>query len=403
MNNMKEIYKVNVEGTNITVCVETYDRSYPVILFIAGTSGNSLSDRFDGLSEMLINERFTFVRFNFRGHEEGRTIDEYSLNDELKDMKEVIELLEHEGYNTQNLSILAKSFGAVKAFCLNREYGLIGLLSPAVFFSERGNLGPISSKEYKNIASIEDINIPLDVLRNITAPVCIVHGENDSTIPISNSSEIFSNLATVHEKKELHKIPGANHSMLDKAQYSEAYKLITSFFRKYRDSIWSYHSIVWKFKDKEYLFDVITSSNFKKIKNIRQVYTLMLSKDKDKIMLVHNTQGIWILPGGGVERGESHIDTIVREVREETNCDIDLSTVEPLYYQLTYVKKPSGRWEYHSAQLRYKAVVKKERKFVEDPDNGDIDEVRWVSIDEIHRYLDWGKTVDIIKELLLEK
>lgn len=201
MNNMKEIYKVNVEGTNITVCVETYDRSYPVILFIAGTSGNSLSDRFDGLSEMLINERFTFVRFNFRGHEEGRTIDEYSLNDELKDMKEVIELLEHEGYNTQNLSILAKSFGAVKAFCLNREYGLIGLLSPAVFFSERGNLGPISSKEYKNIASIEDINIPLDVLRNITAPVCIVHGENDSTIPISNSSEIFSNLATVHEKK----------------------------------------------------------------------------------------------------------------------------------------------------------------------------------------------------------
>ncbi|MDX8365658.1 NUDIX hydrolase [Cytobacillus sp. IB215665] len=44
---------------------------------------------------------------------------------------------------------------------------------------------------------------------------------------------------------------------------------------------------------------------------------------KNHILLVHSNRGDYKFPGGGVEENESHYETLVREVREETgytNC-----------------------------------------------------------------------------------
>ncbi|QFR39488.1 NUDIX domain-containing protein [Candidatus Gracilibacteria bacterium 28_42_T64] len=42
----------------------------------------------------------------------------------------------------------------------------------------------------------------------------------------------------------------------------------------------------------------------------------IIHKD-DKLVLVKNRQGFWVLPGGKVDKGESRIEALRREIREE--------------------------------------------------------------------------------------
>lgn len=161
-----------------------------------------------------------------------------------------------------------------------------------------------------------------------------------------------------------------------------------------------YHSNYWKWKDKEYRFDIYISDTFENLQNVKQVYVIVLSKDQKSVLVVHGKSGMWMLPGGGVEDGESMLDTLVREVKEETNRDIDISTAKPMFYQEACKKNDSGEWEFTRTEVRYSVVVENDNEFISDPDNGDVIEARWVKITDLEKYLDWGKTVDLIKDLL---
>ena len=51
--------------------------------------------------------------------------------------------------------------------------------------------------------------------------------------------------------------------------------------------------------------------------SLREAIRAVIIKD-DKILMVHTNKGDYKFPGGGVESGESHEETLVREVKEET-------------------------------------------------------------------------------------
>ena len=56
-----------------------------------------------------------------------------------------------------------------------------------------------------------------------------------------------------------------------------------------------------------------------------RVRAAVILMEGDKILLVKHSKGgreYWVLPGGGVEEGESLIETAVREIKEETNLEI---------------------------------------------------------------------------------
>lgn len=51
-----------------------------------------------------------------------------------------------------------------------------------------------------------------------------------------------------------------------------------------------------------------------------------------RVLLIHKTDNdLWALPGGGHEIGESLIDTVVREVKEETGFDVAVETITGTY------------------------------------------------------------------------
>ena len=54
--------------------------------------------------------------------------------------------------------------------------------------------------------------------------------------------------------------------------------------------------------------------------------------EQGRVLLIHKTDNnLWALPGGGHEIGESIVDAVVREVKEETGYDVEVETITGTY------------------------------------------------------------------------
>ncbi len=76
---------------------------------------------------------------------------------------------------------------------------------------------------------------------------------------------------------------------------------------------------------------------------------------QDKILLLHRqdhqSQGnLWGIPGGKIEKEETPLEAVIREVREETSFDI--STQSIVYLGHVYIKYPTFDYIYHMFQCR---------------------------------------------------
>lgn len=60
--------------------------------------------------------------------------------------------------------------------------------------------------------------------------------------------------------------------------------------------------------------------------------TAVVEDEQNRILLIHKTDNdLWALPGGGHDIGESIGDTVVREVREETGYEVELTGIVGTY------------------------------------------------------------------------
>lgn len=78
----------------------------------------------------------------------------------------------------------------------------------------------------------------------------------------------------------------------------------------------------------------------------------------DKLLMVRSGGGPWILPGGGVEDGETITDAAVRECAEETGYKIVVSNDQPLHVREQPFYHSSSELFYYSLQLFYTATLK---------------------------------------------
>lgn len=68
--------------------------------------------------------------------------------------------------------------------------------------------------------------------------------------------------------------------------------------------------------------------------------TSVVLDDHGRIALVHRKDnGLWALPGGGMELGESIEDCAVREVKEETGLDVEITGLVGVYTNPHHVMK----------------------------------------------------------------
>lgn len=105
-----------------------------------------------------------------------------------------------------------------------------------------------------------------------------------------------------------------------------------------------------------------------------------------KLVVVYaNDKGYWTFPGGGIEPGETYIEAVIREVKEESNMKV--LHHELIGYIDVYEKDRVIR------QTRSFCIVEPYGDFISDPD-GDISEIKLVDPKDYGQYVKWGEIGD---------
>ena len=141
----------------------------------------------------------------------------------------------------------------------------------------------------------------------------------------------------------------------------------------------------------KYFFEYYESDNFDHlpINEIKQSYAVAFHNDK--IVIVHNgKKDTWGLIGGSVEDGEDPDDTLIREIKEESNMKVlDFKMIG--YQKVTDTRGIQAPFH----QLRYFAVVEPCGPFEGDP-AGSVDKIAEVDPFEHKKYFDWGEIGECI-------
>lgn len=102
--------------------------------------------------------------------------------------------------------------------------------------------------------------------------------------------------------------------------------------------------------------------------------------------------GLWSVPGGLVELGETTVDAARREVEEETGLDVRIAGLVGVLDRVT--RDADGRVRYHWVLVDYLAFPESNDTITA---GSDAAEVRWVTIDEVERLPITEGLADMIK------
>ena len=122
-----------------------------------------------------------------------------------------------------------------------------------------------------------------------------------------------------------------------------------------------------------------------------ELAVLCLIKDGDRILLQNRVKKDWpgyTLPGGHVECGESCVDAVIREMKEETGLNI----VGPKMVGIKQFPMKNGRYE----EGRYIVLLFVADQFTGEVVSSEEGEMEWVNRSEIKSI----SAVDDLEELL---
>ena len=116
--------------------------------------------------------------------------------------------------------------------------------------------------------------------------------------------------------------------------------------------------------------------------------------DGEKILLVKQTQGHWGIPKGHVEENETEHETAIREVKEETNIDVEIE----------------GDNRYTENYVTDKGVQKEVVYFIAKKVGGngaaqeaEIKEIEWLNPKDALERVTYDDTRNLLKKALQDK
>ena len=116
----------------------------------------------------------------------------------------------------------------------------------------------------------------------------------------------------------------------------------------------------------------------------------IIINDKEEVLLVHHNKGHWDFPKGHVESGETEVETAKREVKEETNIDVEVN--EEYRYSTKYSPKEDV----------IKEVIYFLARNISDNRQAqleEVSEVKWFSMDDAIDKITYDTSRDILIQL----
>jgi ADP-ribose pyrophosphatase YjhB (NUDIX family) len=117
-------------------------------------------------------------------------------------------------------------------------------------------------------------------------------------------------------------------------------------------------------------------------KNITAVHAFCFYGDK-LVVVYSKKKNIWTPPGGGTEEGETALEAVTREIKEETNMKV----LHHKFIGYQDIEEPEGV----ITQTRSFCIVEPYGDFIEDPDGKDITEIKLIDPEDYRHYFDWGE------------
>lgn len=111
-----------------------------------------------------------------------------------------------------------------------------------------------------------------------------------------------------------------------------------------------------------------------------------------KVLVIHQTNDVWCFPKGHVGDGETEIETAIREVKEETNLDIEIDASKR--YSINYLVKdgiPKEAVYFLAKPIGNINIIKQEKE---------INEAYFENIDKVIDVLSHDNLKDMWKKVL---
>jgi uncharacterized protein len=221
--------------------------NWPVIILLHGIRANRAEprERVFGIVKELINHGYNVLAFDFRAHGESEgshiSVGYYEKNDLLGAVK----FIRQRGV-TGKIGVLGFSMGAAISLITAAECKDISAIVADSAFTDIISLirSKFSRVWYFSMLLIPALNIvtkalysfdfrkikPLEAIKLISAPVFIIHGGRDDTVPVEHAYRLRS--ACRNRLNQLWVVPEANHTDAFAIRTEEYLTRILSFFSK---------------------------------------------------------------------------------------------------------------------------------------------------------------------------
>ena len=141
-----------------------------------------------------------------------------------------------------------------------------------------------------------------------------------------------------------------------------------------------------EWEGKQYLYTWIEGDDLTQFKPYSLVHSICFNGEVH--VLIQNENGVWRFQGGGPENNETFQETVTREMTQETG-------IIPKGIHLFGAFKVRGplndQNENDFFQVCTVSVVDRTVIRTPDPEDGTIDEIRFVKPDEANFYVNWGE------------
>ena len=112
--------------------------------------------------------------------------------------------------------------------------------------------------------------------------------------------------------------------------------------------------------------------------------------NKKEVLLIHHNAGHWDFPKGHVEEGETEVQTAIREVKEETNIDVEVNEK----YRYTTQYSPQEDVIKEVVYFLAKNISNDKEAQLEE-----VSEVKWFEMSEAIDIITYNTSKDILIKL----
>ncbi len=223
-------FKVD-EGINIGGFLHKASNQAPTILFFHGNG--EIAEDYHDLAPEYQKRGMNVCVVDYRGY--GQSNGEPTLQTMLQDSHRIF--IQFQNYLKQHglhgpIFVMGRSLGSSSAIELASQFkqDITGLIVESGFANTYDLLQRLGIPR-KFLPDDKESSIsPLPLMREITNPTLIIHGENDFIIPADNGYALYESSAS--KSKELVIIPNAGHNDLLYLGFEKYMKAIEAFLKK---------------------------------------------------------------------------------------------------------------------------------------------------------------------------